>query len=396
MSKDLDIETRQNTFQIYLVSYKKYKYWFAVFYFLSIVFWLIYNENISHKIEKYKTMQDLLNGKEYLYFFNGSNRPLNFKNIISNLEMKFSYKKINDDDWSKGRLQKKARQHKIIKNHADALNKYTDFKFNDCVDSLKQMLQGDSLAIEGTISHYDSLINRYPLHIITSDLKNNYRKEIRIKFIESVNLSQPQNNFKILPFKEIALNVLKKYPLPDSTYTKFTLQEIETQAKILVEDVKFWEKENIVDPQNFRIPLSFGSIKQYSLLILVIIAIFLKYHFINFKFYERQLINDNQKLIKVPSIYNIIENLKIPLLSHRYSLWITNILSYFVNLFVPMIVMCLLGKQVWKLLDNYTWFCIAIIIYIIGFSSLIVYIWQDQKVYVKIKEIMPKLLSMNK
>lgn len=392
MSKEFDTETRQNIFQIYLASYKKFKYWFAVFYFLSIVFsLLIYNEDISHKIEKYKTMRNLLEGKKHLNFFNGSNRPLNSKNIVANLKMKFEYKTVSDANWNKNKLQEKARQYKVLRSHADSLNKYTDFIFNDYVDSFKQVLLNDSIMIEDTISHYHIVINQDSLHGNTKEQRNIYRDGIRAKFIKSVNQSQPPKIFEILPLEKISSNVLKRYPLPDSTYQKITLDEMEKQAETLVKEVEIWEKEDIIDPQNFRVPLSFGMIKEYSLLIIVVIAIFLQFHFINFKFYERQFINSNQKLMKVPSINNIIENLKIPLLSYRFILRITSILSYFVNLFIPIIVMCWIGKKVWKLLDNYTWFYVAIIIYIIVSGSLLVYIWQDQKVYVKLKN---KLLSL--
>jgi hypothetical protein len=392
MPKEFDIETRQNIFQIYLASYKKFKYWFAVFYFLSIVFsLLIYNEEISDKIEKYKTMRNLSEGKKHLNFFNGLNRALTPENIISNLKIKFEYKTISDADWSRGKLQEKARQYKVLRSHADSLNKYTDFIFKTYIDSFKLVLQNDSIMIEDTISYYHIVINQDSLHGNTKKQRLIYRDGIRAKFIKSVNQSQPQEVSEILPLEKVSLNVLKRYPLPDNTYQEKKLNEILIQADTLVSEVENWIKKDIINPQNFRVPLSFGTIKEYSLLIMVVIALFLQFHFINFKFYESQFIDSNQKLIKVPSINNIIENLKIPLLSYRFFLSITSILSYFVNLFIPVIVICLIGKQVWKILDSYIWFYMAILIYIIGSGSLLLYIWQDQKVYVKLRKKLSSL-----
>lgn len=374
---DAEFETRQNIFQIYLASYKKFKYWFAVFYFLSFIFYLlVYNQQISDKLEIYRDMQNLINLKEQLQFISGPNQIINIENINTNIKNKLSYKPIIDADWSKGKLQQSTRQYPKIKMYADSLDIYTDFKFSNSINQLIMLLPKDSVMIEDTITYYDYLINQDSILSKKDDLKYKDRAKVRSMFIKSFNQMRFNYDLANFPFDEISIFLFNKYSLIDSTYADRTMQEQIGFAQQVVNDVENWLKEQLIDPQNFKVPLTFGDVKEFVMHMMVLIALSLQFHFLNYKFYEKNFFNNQQALTRVPAINNIFENLHLPLLSNQYIMRFFIFFSYSINLILPIIVMYLIGIKVWKVIDYHVWFGFAIIIYLIGFISIILHLWR--------------------
>lgn len=381
MNKNYETETHQNIFQIYLASYKKYKYWLTIFYFLSFVLYiLIYNENIANIIEQYKPMRKFLKEYKYFIFFNDPNIDYNPQNITSKLKRDFKFK-IKDGNWKKGELQNSARLKFSFSNTIDSLDKYTDYFFSEKLKNYKSLLPIDSMMIEDTIAKYDSTIN-LSFNIKKVNRRRSYRDSIRNTFILAVEKHRTKL-FDNPPFDKISNIVFAKYQLPDTAYKNINKSKM--IADSVVSRYFNWERKDIIEPQNFRVPLSFKMFKEYSLLLLVIIAIFLQFYFINFKFYDK---NEYYNLIRVPSIKNIVNNLDIPFLSNNHLKPLMNSMSYLINFILPTIVILLIAIQISNTLDSYFWFILAIIIYFCCFFILVKYIWNVNKIGGKVKQFL--------
>ncbi len=393
MRKSPDKEFEQSIFQIYLSSYKKFKYWFAVFYFLVIVFYLVlYNEAMS-EAHKSKEMDAFLERRDFYDFILNPEEKITLENIQNNILKKLNRKNIENGNWLKGTQQSQAFQLKAQTMAADTINLYSDNNFKGSIDNFKNdYLYNDSLKVIDTIAHYDSLINLDTLlYGMLWEKRQPYRNDIKSKFRASINKNQDQEIKSVLPIDDISNYIYNKALLSDTGLTEMSVMEIRKKAQEITSKVKNYEKEDIINPQNFTVPLSLEMLENYLLFILVIIALFLQFHFINYKFYEN-LFNDNQqKLIRVPALTNIIDNLKLPGLSARLVLMLIQGLSYFFNLFAPIAAIYVIASRLLYILDTYTLFAIAAIIYAIGFLSLTIYIWREFNLTETIQSTFKKL-----
>jgi len=361
MRKSPDKEFEQSVFQVYLSSYKKFKYWFAIFYFLVIVFSLIlYNEEMSEAFKIYKPLDKFVEERDLYSFVLDPDNNISKENIRKKILQHLSIIKIENGNWLKGTQQNQAFQIKARSMKADTINFYSDSIFTAFIDSFKTTyLYSDSLSIVDTIAYYDSLINLDTLKYGKSWKKRQpYRDEVKSKFRASINENQDQEIRSVVPIDEITSYIYSKTVLSDTALNNMPIKVLQEKANEILPKVSDYIKEDKISPQNFKVPLNLEMATDYLLLILVIIALFLQFHFVNYKFYEKQFIGNKRELIRVPAITNIIDNLKMPGLSVRFIYKPMQCLSYVFNLIAPIVAMLMIALQLLNISYNYTWFVV--------------------------------------
>lgn len=362
---DFEEGKTQNTFLIYLASYKKYKYWFGVFYFLSILLFLtLYNAEIGDKIAKRHSMIEFIKNYNRLKLFISLDDTLSHASVVSSLTEKFEFKPIKVGSWEG--MKKTARRYKEQNIWSDSLNLLTDFGFSNSLSSYKAEINTDTVFVENTIAAFTELFNENKNSDKTLEDRKKFVDETKPKFVKTINDSLNPDIAKMLPIEKIASYLIKKFELQDDVFKRGKVHEIADTASYIISEVDSFMNENRIDFQNFKVPLTFKKARYYTMPILVVLALYVQFLFLNFRFYEYLLEKSQSYLLKVPAINNIIVNLRVLFLSNRKLSSFFLSFSYILNIVGPILIIYIIGKRIWNLLDNDLYFYVPITIYSFG------------------------------
>lgn len=294
------IKTKSNDsiFQIYLLTYKKFKYWIGVFYLISFSIILLFSTSgIYGLLGHYSQMKTELP----FYKFLNSSSFISTKNKSHNLEiLPFEYKP-NVVGWA----EMKKHEVRLFKSKRAFLDNLNVYLKNQFTDEFNNYLGRDTTLVLKLMNKNDHIIKKILGNgISTATLGIRQKRIFAQEVYDSV---KAINIFKTS--KKIRDVILNLYPLDDNLRDS-SISSIYNNIIQRIAIIKKFLSKNVVKIPNSEVSVNTKTTLFLALGILYILTIYVIILYLTFKYYEQKIDKHENPHIKVPSIRNIFRYFK--------------------------------------------------------------------------------------
>ncbi len=274
------------------------------------------------------------------------------RDALSNMNLKI-------EPWKN--MKKEARELKNQRRFIeklDSLNNLTNYYFSNSIKALKNYFFIDSLAFESRLNRIDSTIKIYDslfAENISSQKskkeKDEYVKKKKATFIKDIKsiynssilislLQRIKDRMEEKIFSDYQINQ------DDSDYT---LKQLKDTAEAGIDSINQFQDKRFVTLSTISIPLAMKQLKWFVFPIEILASIYLCLLYLNFLLIESKIFHlKNKDLISVPSLSNIVEKLKLPLVSNKI---FKKVIGILINIALPIYITLELGCKTKGLLE---------------------------------------------
>lgn len=353
-SNGTSLDTKNINIDIYIVAYKKYKYWLTAFYLLSlIIFLMMFNYKVLGTLANYNNIKSNYN------FLKQVNKYSEIRNSEKYDDLWYNRLRYKPRVTPWANIKKQAASYfSNRKQYLSYIDSMTNFKYHN---SIRAFNSRDSLLIFSEINWLDEEIfeigkldNRDErINLVTQG-----KELLKNKLKDSLNSS-----ISIFPLESLKNDVLKQTNIDTSEFLFSLFERVKTESSKVDSLLNY----NVSVP-NILVPFKSKFLILLSLPLLLVFCCYTQILYLNFKNIEISITKKKSSLFLLPTIKNIFNNLKVYLPFEKKLYFL---ISLFFNLILPIAVIVFLGMRIGSLYNSYIF--LTIIIIFISFELFVFY-----------------------
>ncbi|MBD3341892.1 MAG: hypothetical protein GF353_22505 [Candidatus Lokiarchaeota archaeon] len=311
-NRSLRAEYISNLIPFYQSSYKKFRYWFTIYYLMSIILTLTITINLEdwNLVSSYGEIQKYNNLIDFVDFLTESNNSPFEKDIkISEINYKVFDYIFEYPAMSNPFIYVRDQEGKYLRKKREFFNSLIDQKLikdQNIIDSIQVYFDQDSSIIMNHLKKYNEEFERKTANKSKSE-RTKIAEALRKKLIKDINFELdkllPNNLYNVVLNHESFKNVIDNSQILNQSYLVFK-SDYRKKMKRLNE----LKSEKVGNFPYFDIKITLQIILIILILFYIFFPLILQLFYINYRIYEKEIIKFKYPMLRTPSFKNILQN----------------------------------------------------------------------------------------